>query len=256
MSAGLNVFIYLQFKILCNSSFHYLFDPRIISIRVTLFPKMESFPEVLLCSCLLWFVRCIQRSPGAGADYFLPWRQDLTDYPIHSTVRRCFPSLAQENRQNSWGWVSLVRGHNCLALWPGSCSLFRWFLPGLRCFLTDGRCAFLRWIPEGLCLRSPGFFSVPLSPLHGSDLWSLPALVSPDCQLHHLLSGSLADSASVPSPRVGAWKFSQGSEQGRSLGQPHVFLGWLFFMPWRPLSWKSLFNVFCRCYFCSLHSGR
>ena len=171
MSAGLNVFIYLQFKILCNSSFHYLFDPRIISIRVTLFPKMESFPEVLLCSCLLWFVRCIQRSPGAGADYFLPWRQDLTDYPIHSTVRRCFPSLAQENRQNSWGWVSLVRGHNCLALWPGSCSLFRWFLPGLRCFLTDGRCAFLRWIPEGLCLRSPGFFFC--STLSSPWFWSV-----------------------------------------------------------------------------------
>nr|XP_020728894.1 ankyrin repeat domain-containing protein 26-like [Odocoileus virginianus texanus] len=27
---------------------------------------------------------CIQRGPGARADYFLPWRQDLADNPVHS----------------------------------------------------------------------------------------------------------------------------------------------------------------------------
>ena len=42
----------------------------------------------------------------------------------------------------------------------------------------------------------------------------LSALVPPDSQCHHVNSGSLVASRSVPSACVGAWTFSQGSELG------------------------------------------
>jgi len=71
--------------------------------------------------------------------------------------------------------------------------------------------------PRGSSSDLQGPFSL-CSTLSCPSFCSVISLVSPDCQLHHLLSGSLADSASIPSPCVRAWKFSPGSELGRSLG--------------------------------------
>ena len=100
----------------------------------------------------------------------------------------------------------------------GSYSLFRWFLPGLRWFLPDGRCSFLCWMPSGSSSDLQGPFSVFQCLLSTVLTCDLCPRWFPNSQLHHLLSGSLVDSASIPSLRVGAWKFCPGSELGHSLG--------------------------------------
>lgn len=85
---------------------------------------------------------------------------------------------------------------------------------------------FITWLNTqgGPSAHLQGPFSVPLSPLQPSPLWSQSMLVSPDSQLHQLCSGSLVDPTSGPSPCAVAWVISQGSELG-ALDSLHEFSG-------------------------------
>lgn len=101
--------------------------------------------------------------------------------------------------------------------------------------------------------RSAGFFfcSTPSMPVFQPVISTWLGFLSHSPSSPN--SGRLVDSTSVPSSCFVAWKFSQGGDVEHSSGSLHLFLEYLSFTAWSPLTWKSVFNVFffllCFCLF-------